>query len=142
MKKYLFLLTLMIGLLSCSGREGSTANAAERVKDHVEVIYFHGKQRCATCMAIEKEAKAVVEQQFSNDVKNGKVVFRVIDISDPKNETLANKYEVSWSSLYLTSFKNGKETRQNLTEFGFGNARSKPDVFKNGLADKIKAALK
>ena len=142
MKKYFFLLTLMIGLLSCSGREGSTANAAERVKDHVEVIYFHGKQRCATCMAIEKEAKAVVEQQFSNDVKNGKVVFRVIDISDPKNETLANKYEVSWSSLYLTSFKNGKETRQNLTEFGFGNARSKPDVFKNGLADKIKAALK
>lgn len=93
-------------------------------------------------MAIEKEAKAVVEQQFANDVKNGKVVFRAVDISDPKNEALANRYEVSWSSLYLTSFKNGKETRQNLTEFGFGNARSKPDVFKKGLADKIKVALK
>ena len=93
-------------------------------------------------MAIEKEAKAVVEQQFANDVKNGKVVFRTIDISDPKNESLANKYEVSWSSLYPTTFKNGKETRQNLTEFGFGNARSKPDVFKRGLAEKINAALK
>lgn len=135
-------LTLMIGLISCNGDDATTANAAEPVKDHVEVIYFHGKQRCATCMAIEKEAKAVVEQQFANDVKNGKVVFRTIDISDPKNESLANKYEVSWSSLYLTTFKNGKETRQNLTEFGFGNARSKPDVFKRGLAEKINAALK
>ena len=84
----------------------------------------------------------MVEHQFANDVKNGKVVFRVIDISDPKNETLANQYEVSWSSLYLTSFKNGKETRQNLTEFGFGNARSKPDVFKQGLTEKIETALK
>ena len=93
-------------------------------------------------MAIEKEAKAVVERQFANDVKNGKVVFRTIDISDPKNESLADKYEVSWSSLYLTTFKNGKETRQNLTEFGFGNARSKPDVFKRGLTEKINAALK
>lgn len=135
-------LTLMIGLISCNGGDATTANAAEPVKDHVEVIYFHGKQRCATCMAIEKEAKAVVEQQFANDVKNGKVVFRSIDISDPKNESLANKYEVSWSSLYLTTVKNGKETRQNLTEFGFGNARSKPDVFKRGLAEKINAALK
>lgn len=135
-------LTLIIGLISCNGGEATTANAAEPVKDHVEVIYFHGKQRCATCMAIEKEAKAVVERQFANDVKNGKVVFRTIDISDPKNESLANKYEVSWSSLYLTTFKNGKETRQNLTEFGFGNARSKPDVFKRGLAEKINAALK
>lgn len=93
-------------------------------------------------MAIEKEAKAVVEQQFANDVKNEKVVFRAVDISDPKNEALANKYEVSWSSLFLTSFKNGKETRHNLTELGFGNARSKPDVFKKVLAEKINAALK
>lgn len=142
MKKVMLFLTLIIGLISCNGGEATTANAAEPVKDHVEVIYFHGKQRCATCMAIEKEAKAVVERQFANDVKNGKVVFRTIDISDPKNESLANKYEVSWSSLYLTTFKNGKETRQNLTEFGFGNARSKPDVFKRGLAEKINAALK
>ena len=56
-------------------------------KDHVEVLYFHGKQRCATCMAIEKNAKEVVEVQFANELKNGTLVFRTIDISDPKNDT-------------------------------------------------------
>lgn len=132
----------MIGLISCNGGEATTANAAEPGEDHVEVIYFHGKQRCATCKAIENEAKAVVEQQFANDVKNGKVVFRVVDISDSKNESIVNKYEVTWSSLYLTSIKDGKETRENLTEFGFGNARSRPDVFRKGLVEKIEALLK
>lgn len=43
---------LMVGLLSCSG--GSTsADAESDGKDRVEVLYFHGKQRCATCKAIE-----------------------------------------------------------------------------------------
>ena len=142
MKKVMMFLTLMIGLISCNVGDATSANAAEPVKDHVEVIYFHGKQRCATCRAIEKETKAVVAQHYANDVKSGKVVFRVVDISDSKNESIVNEYEVSWSSLYLTSIKDGKETRENLTEFGFGNARSRPDVFRKGLVEKIDALLK
>ena len=93
-------------------------------------------------MAIEKEAKALVENRFAEEVKKGKVVFRVIDISDPKNEKMADSYEVSWSSLYVTGFKGGKEKRENLTQFGFGNARSNPERFRKGLSEKINAALK
>ena len=32
---------------------------------YVEVLYFHGKQRCATCICIEKYAREVVEKQFA-----------------------------------------------------------------------------
>lgn len=142
MKKVLFLLTLLTGLVSCSGGGSSTAQATKPVKDHVEVIYFHGKQRCATCVAIEKEAKTLVESEFAAEVKKGKVVFRAIDISDPKNEAVADSYQVTWSSLYVTGFKNGKEKRENLTQFGFGNARSNPEAFRKGLSEKINAALK
>ena len=46
-----------------------TALAQTRVRDHVEVMYFHGKQRCATCMAIEKYAREVVEKDFANEKK-------------------------------------------------------------------------
>ena len=35
--------------------------ASAQTNDCVEVIYFHGKQRCPTCMAIEKHAREVVE---------------------------------------------------------------------------------
>lgn len=36
--------------------------AQGKSKNYVEVLYFHGKQRCATCIAIEKYAREVVEK--------------------------------------------------------------------------------
>ena len=85
MKKLLMFLALMIGLMSC-GSGDNTATAKSPEKDRVEVIYFHGKQRCATCMAIEKNAKEVVNTLFANELKNGTVVFKTVDISTPEGE--------------------------------------------------------
>ena len=80
MKKLLMIFALMIGLMSCGSGE-NTATAKSPEKDRVEVIYFHGKQRCATCMAIEKNAKEVVNTLFANELKNGTVVFKTVDNS-------------------------------------------------------------
>ena len=132
---------LITGLMSCGGGD-NTATAKSPEKDRVEVIYFHGKQRCATCMAIEKNAKEVVNTLFTNELENGTVVFKTVDISTPEREKIADRYEVTWSSLFVNKWKGGKETRNNMTEFGFGNARKNPDGFKKGLADKIRQLLK
>ena len=132
---------LLIGLLSCGSGE-NTANAKSPATDRVEVIYFHGKQRCATCMAIEKNTREILNSQFANKLKNGKVVFKIVDISTPEGEKIADRYEVTWSSLFVNKWKNGKETRNNMTEFAFGNARKNPDAFKKTLADKIRHSLK
>lgn len=142
MKRILFLLTLMSGLMSCVNNSESAAQAKNSVKNHVEVIYFHGKQRCATCVAIERHAKEVVDAMFANEVKDGKVFFKIVDISTPEGEALADKYEVTWSSLFVNTWKEGKETRNNMTEFAFGNARKNPDAFKKGLSTQIRQALK
>lgn len=141
MKKLLLIFALMIGLVSCGSRD-NTATAKSPEKDRVEVIYFHGKQRCATCMAIEKNAKEVVNALFANELKNGTIVFKAGDISTPEGEKIADKYEVTWPSLFVNKWKDGKESRNNLTEFGFGNARKNPDGFKKGIADKIRQLLK
>ncbi|MCM1373398.1 MAG: nitrophenyl compound nitroreductase subunit ArsF family protein [Bacteroides sp.] len=115
---------------------------AETKSDGVEVIYFHGKQRCATCMAIEKYAREVVDADFAALKKVGKVRFRVVDISTDKGAKLAKAYKVSWSSLYVNKWKGGKETRNDMTRFGFGYARNKTDEFKKGLKEKINELLK
>lgn len=49
------------------------ALAQTNLRDRVEVLYFHGKQRCATCMAIEQQAREVVEKDFANEQKSGKI---------------------------------------------------------------------
>ena len=105
-------------------------------------LYFHGKQRCATCMAIEKNAKEVIEAQFAEEIKNGTVVFKAIDISKPENEKIAEKYEVTCSSLFISKWIDGKETYENLTEYAFANARKNPDAFKSEINSKIRTALK
>lgn len=119
-----------------------TALAQTRVRDHVEVMYFHGKQRCATCMAIEKYSREVVEKDFANEKKNGKVVFRIVDISTDEGEKIAKKYRVTWSSLFVNGWKAGKEKRNDMTQFAFKNARKNSDEFKRGVSGKIKELMK
>lgn len=141
MKKNLLMLALAIGLMSCGNKNDDDAQDKVPVRDHVEVIYFHGKQRCATCIAIEKNVREVVSTRFADEVKDGKIVFRTVDISTPEGEVLADKYQVTWSSLFVNGWKDGKETRDNLTETGFRNIRNNLDAFKKNLSDKIRQAL-
>lgn len=147
MKKILFLFVLGFALLSCGGnaKQETAAQATQEAvaaTDGVEVLYFHGKQRCATCIAIEKHAREAVEAAFADAVKRGEVTFRIIDISQPENQALAEKYEVTWSSLFVVKYQGGKETAENLTEFAFGNARKSPDAFKDGVIAAVNKMLK
>ena len=135
MKHLLILLAVFIGLAACVGE--STGVTTEAPSDGVDVLYFHGRQRCLTCRAIEKEAKEVVDS-----LNNADVHFRVIDITAPENQALTDRYEITWSSLVLVRYDDGKETSENVTQFAFANARSNPAQFKKELAAKINQMLK
>lgn len=141
MKKLLMVFALVIGLLSCGTGE-KTVDVQNTENDRVEVVYFHGKQRCPTCMAIENRTREVIDSVFADELQNGTLIFRIVDISTPEGEQLADRYEVSWSSLFVNRWKDGLESRNNMTEFGFANARNNPDTFKTGLGEKIREALK
>ncbi|MFY1611264.1 nitrophenyl compound nitroreductase subunit ArsF family protein [Macellibacteroides fermentans] len=145
MKKLFYTLIAAILLISCSNStEKKTETASTDVKqaDRIEVLYFHGAQRCVTCKAIESNTKALLDSLYSNEIASGKIVYKIIDISQKENEEVADKYEVTWSSLFVNRWKNGTEEVNNMTEFGFANAKSDPDSFKNGIKSKIDELLK
>ena len=142
------MLTLCLGMGACSNGTGkATAHQEPTRSDVVEVLYFHGARRCATCMAIEKNTKELVESAFANireviesvyaeELKSGRLLFRSVDISEER--AVAEKYEVSWSSLIIVDYdKSGKERATDLTEFAFGHARKAPEEFKAGLSERI-----
>ena len=108
---------------------------------YVEVLYFHGKQRCITCKSIEKYTREVVFTDFADLAKKGKVRFKEIDISTPEGEELANAYQVSWSSLYINQWKDGKEQRNDMKRLGFQYAKNKTDHFKQEIRKKINQLL-
>lgn len=126
MKKVLVMMLLMLTV--CIGAMAQKA----------EIIYFHGKQRCMTCMAIEKEAKALVEGELAKQVKAGKVKFRVVDISTEEGKKIAAKYKVTFSSLFVVSSKGAED----LTRFAFANARTNAEGFRKELKDKVVKAMK
>lgn len=111
-------------------------------KNHVEVIYFHGKQRCLTCRDIEKYTKELIDTEFADHIKNGDVRFRQVDISTDEGEKLAGQYRVTWSSLYVNRWHDGKEERHDMTQFGFKNARNNTRLFKEELKQTIEMLLK
>ncbi len=147
MKKFGILCMLGLALVACGGNARHSVSADDTrkevaVQDRVEVLYFHGKQRCATCMAIEQGTREVMENELADAVGKGEVKFRVVDISLEENEAIAEKYEVTWSSLFVVKHKGGKDTAENLTEFAFANARKSPDAFKAGVVKAIREMLK
>lgn len=103
----------------------------------VEVLYFHGKQRCVTCRAIGTLTKSVVDTTFAEAQKLGKIAYRAIDVSMKENKAIAEKYEVVWSALILD--RGGKVV--DLTDMGFTYAKGQPDVFKTKLKDEITKLL-
>lgn len=129
----LLLLTVALSLVSCGGSTTKKAQTKIKQTDCVEILYFHGKKRCITCNAIERLTKEVVDSLGSD-----KIIMRVIDISQKENQTTADKYKVTWSSLILD--RNGKV--ENLTEMGFGYAKNRPAEFKKKLTESITQILK
>ena len=108
---------------------GSKAHATMLAKQHI----ISDADRDAILAGLTK---------IKNQIDKGAVVYKVIDISDPQNEAITDKYEVTWSSLYINGWKGGKETVNNMTEFSFANAKGSPDIFKEGIKNKINELLK
>lgn len=108
----------------------------------VEVLYFHGKQRCATCVAIENETKALMSGELASLVEEGKVVMKVIDITTDEGKAIANKYKVSYSSLFVVVKNGDKEKAEDLTRFAFANARNNPEEYREELKNMIMKSLK
>lgn len=142
---FLILILAVLSFASCSGgaekKEKQQLLQVAENPDRVEVLYFHGKQRCITCNAIEKLTQEVVETDFSQALADGDLVFRIIDISEDAHAEMADRYEVTWASLFINKWDKGVEARDNMTDFGFTHAKNSPEIFKEGVRSKIKTLL-
>lgn len=144
-----FLKTVMLSifglflLASCKGNQNEklSENISNQKNSGIEVIYFYGNQRCSTCVAMEKFAKEAIDSVFANQVKDGTINFISVDITTPEGERLADKFEVSSSSLYIVDTNKDIPEKVDMTAFGFRNARNNRQVYKQGIIDQINKFL-
>jgi hypothetical protein len=120
--------------LKTSEKVDSTKVATSNIAK-VTVYYFHGDRRCKTCIAVGDVAQKTVNEQFKG---NSDVIFSEINIDKPENEKIAEKYQVSGSSLMIDV----KGKVEDLTEFAFENAVNKPELLTKKIVEVVSAGLK
>lgn len=77
--------------------------------DKVNVYYFYGKPRCATCMKIEKYTQGAVAE-----MKDKNILYQGVDMEKSENSPMVKKYNLFTKSVVITKTKNGKEQWKNL----------------------------
>jgi hypothetical protein len=129
---------LLIGLLTFLAHTTLLAQEIHGTETKLDIYYFHGNLRCATCLAVEKETRALVDSTFKNELATGILRLTVLNLEKPDGHEVAQKYGVWGSSLLLV---NDKGEKTDMTQVAFRLARNKPEEFDEALQTAIQQQL-
>ena len=140
MKHLLHLSALTFGLLftACASPAQQPAKpTSAAVGARIDVIQFHSKHRCETCLNIEAMTKEVLNTGFASQMKDGTFTFRLVNVEEEANEKIADEFGAYGTALFLHVHKNGKDEKIDLTEWAFMHA-SDAAAFKAELTQKLR----
>jgi hypothetical protein len=107
----------------------------------VIAYYFHGTFRCTTCQNIEKYSKEAIEHYFPNELKNGKLEFKALNVEEAENRHYIQDYQLFSRALVISLVKQDKEvTWKNLTDV-WKHVRDKEKFFQY-VKDEVEKLLK
>ena len=143
MKHLILIAFVMISVTACGnsnrkvkGTETETTQTvvSAATTDVVNVYYFHGKQRCKTCIAVGDVTEKTIKDLFAN---NPKVRFVEVKTHESENAALVEKYEVTWNALIIAKGDDHVE----ITKYAFANAINSPDVLKDLIKTEVDKRL-
>lgn len=132
--KLLFIAVLALSMnSSCSAQTNEKENSTQVAKaEKVEVLYFHYTRRCVTCNAIESVSKEAIAELYGD-----KVSFAEYNLEEMDGEIKGKELEVSGQTLLIVA----ENTKINITNEGFLNARSNPEKLKQIIKEHIDPLL-
>lgn len=87
--------------------------------DDAKIIayYFYGNARCPTCHKMEQYTKETIEDNFKDELTNGLLVVKAVNVEKKENEHFVNDYQLYTKALIISRVENGKEIQhKNLTK--------------------------
>ena len=129
----MFLLLVAVSVSACNAQTSQDQKSAGVETDELQIYYFHFTKRCATCNAVENEAKLALEMFYTDQVKEGNIAFTSLNLEEEDGKKMAEQLKVSGQTLLLVK----GDQMVNLTNEGFMNARTKPDRFHEILKSSI-----
>lgn len=73
--------------------------------------YFHGTSRCVTCRKLEAFADEAIKKGFPNELKDGSVEWRVVNVEEKGNEHFIEDFKLYSKSLVLVEMDGNKQVK-------------------------------
>ena len=90
-------------------QESKAINDSRKEGKLLVVYYFHTNFRCHSCIMIEKLTRQAVNEGFADQLKNGRIELKEINVEEAGNEHFTDDYKLYTKSVILSDVKNGKE---------------------------------
>ena len=94
-------LVLVLSIISCNGQRNKREATQTVNSQNVTVYYFHFTRRCATCMAVEENARKAVEALYPNEVKAGEYSFTSLNLDEANTKGIADKLSVGGQTMLV-----------------------------------------
>ncbi len=79
------------------------------VRPHrVIAYYFHTTARCVSCRAIEANSREALESAFAKEIKDGRLLWKVVNVEVKGNEHFVKDYALYTKSLVLVNEVRGR----------------------------------
>jgi hypothetical protein len=98
---FVSILAFMLVSLSCNNQGNKRVIAQAISSSNVNVYYFHFTRRCATCLAVEENARKAFEVLYPNEVKTGEYSFTSLNLDEASTKGIADKLGVGGQSLMV-----------------------------------------
>ncbi len=90
----------------------STLSAAESASQNQVVVYqFHRRFRCPSCQELEALIRNTLETRYPEDLKSGKLTFRVVDLDAKGSEHFPKDYDFFYNTVIIVDVRDGKDAR-------------------------------
>ena len=137
LKFSLLIMFVAASLFACNTQTTENQTTENVLSEDVQVYYFHNTKRCATCNAVENETVVALEMFYEDKLKAGTIDFTSMNLEEDEGKTMAQTLHVSGQTLLIVK----GETKLNLTNEGFMNARTNPTKFHEIIKTQIDKLL-
>jgi len=106
----------------------------------VIAYYFHTTYRCASCRTIEANSREAIETAFADEIKDGRLVWKVVNVEVKGNEHFVKDYGLYTKSLVLVNEVRGKRAQWKNLEKVWQLLQDR-DAFLRYVQDETRAYL-
>ncbi len=72
------------------------------------VYYFSTSSRCASCMRIEAWTKECLEQEFSSELKAGRIDWKPVNLEENGNMHFVDDFKLTAKTVIVCNYRDGK----------------------------------